>query len=280
MGDAEQSTSAGKPPGAVEFDDPTQALVYDLTQPYVIDLGCFVETIVGELRQLRTGCLLDLGCGTGLQALPILERLEGIAYVGIDRSAAMVSIFRKKVEERRGWGAGVELRAGVDLRARAAVDALAPLDGGAILMSQFLQYLPVQPTPEIPGKSEMLARAVRLAGRGGRVLVIEDVMDEDDNKIPRWSSEWDRAVLERYRENFDRLRDSLGQVAPRYVEAIRMLVERPALMPAMRERRRRSRGETILPLSAWRRILGGLGRPFRMVPHLELGNFFLTVIEC
>jgi len=90
----------------------------------------------------------------------------------------------------------------------------------------------------------------------------------------------DRAVVSRYRENLDHLRSSLGPVAPRYLDAIGKLLERPALMSTMRERRRRTRGETILPLSAWRQLLGDLDRPFRMMPHRDLGNFYLTVIEC
>jgi SAM-dependent methyltransferase len=280
MGNAEQDTSAGKLVGAVEFDDPTSALVYDLTQPCVIDLGCFVEAIVGEIRFLRSRCILDLGCGTGLQALPILERLEAIEYMGIDRSAAMVSIFERKLDERQMLGTGIQLRAGLDLRNRAAVETLVPLVGGAVLMSQFLQYLPVEPTPDILSKFEMLRRTVDLAGQGGRVFIIEDVMDEDDGVHARGSREWDQAVLSHYRENLDRLRGSLGHVAPRYLDAIGMLLQRPALMPAMRERRRRTRGETILPHSMWRRMLDELDRPFRMVPHRELGNFYLTIIEC
>jgi len=280
MGNAEQSTRAGNPSGAAEFDNPTLALVYDLTQSCVIDPGCFVETIVREIRSLRARRILDLGCGTGLQALPVLQSLDAVEYLGIDGSAAMVSIFQRKLDEWQGQGISAQLRAGVDLRTRSAVASLDPLHGGAVLVSQFLQYHPVEPSPEILAKSEMLQRLVDLAGGGGRVFIIEDVMDEPESSHALLSSQWDRAVVTRYRENLDQLRSSLDQVAPRYLDVIGKLIERPALMSTMRERRRRTRGETILPLSAWQKLLGNLDRPFRMIPHRDLANFYLTVIEC
>ena len=280
MGDAEQGANAGNPSGAAEFDNPTQALVYDLTQSCVIDPGCFVETIVREIRSLRTRRILDLGCGTGLQALPILECLNAIDYTGVDHSPAMVAIFQRKLDERQGRGIRTQLCAGVDLRKRTSIVGLEPLKGGAVLVSQFLQYLPVEPSPEMLAKSEMLQCLVALAGSGGRVFIIEDVMDEPESSHAPLSSQWDRAVVSRYRENLDQLRSSLDQVAPRYLDVIGKLIERPALMSTMRERRRRTRGETILPLSAWQKLLGDLGRPFRMIPHRDLANFYLTVIEC
>lgn len=246
----------------------------------MFDPGCFADSVAGEIRRQGISRLLDLGCGTGLQAIPILDRLGDVEYLGVDGSAAMISIFERKLEARRAGGQCTELRAGVDLRMRAANGTLASLNGGAVLMSQVLQYFPLDPMEETLSKREMMARAVDLAGRGGRVFIVEDVMGEDEREHARLSAEWDGAVVAGYRDNLHRLRGALADVAPRYLDAIRMLVERPAMMPTMRERRRRTRGESILRLSAWRGLLGELGRPFRLAPHRYLGNFYLTVIEC
>ncbi len=52
---------------------------------------------VAGLRQGET--LLEIGPGTGMLSLPLLER--PIRYIGFDRSPAMLAVFRKKVEETR-----------------------------------------------------------------------------------------------------------------------------------------------------------------------------------
>jgi SAM-dependent methyltransferase len=182
MESAGQAANASEPPGAPDFDNPTQALVYDLTQPCVVDSGGFVEAIGDEIRRQRSARILDPGCGTGLQALPILDLLNEIEYPGIDRSPAMVAIFRQKL------------------------DGLAKRRADAVLLSQFLQYLPLEfrSNPlRIPLPRRRCSRvAWDLAGPGGRVFIIEDVMGEDDAGHGQLSSEWDRAVIARNRENW------------------------------------------------------------------------------
>jgi SAM-dependent methyltransferase len=277
------ATTAGKTSaslGAHELDDPTQALVYDLTQPYVVDHGCFVEPVAGAIERSGAARIFDLGCGTGLQAMPLLERVKEVDYLGVDRSAAMVSLFQRKLDARPALAKRASLRSGLDLRMRRALEALPALGGGAVLMSQFLQYFPVAPGGDVVAKAEMLAQCVALAGPGGRVFVIEDVAGEDPAEHARLSAQWDSAVVARYAKGIDDLRASLGSIAPRHLDAIGTLLKRPSLMATMRERRRQTRGETILPLSAWRALVGGLGRSLQLVRHRELENFYLMEIEC
>jgi hypothetical protein len=70
-----------------------------------------VETIVGEIRRHRTRRNPDLGGGANHSALPSLECLEAIDYLGSDRSAAMVSVFQRINEARYRPTTGLEFRA-------------------------------------------------------------------------------------------------------------------------------------------------------------------------
>src|SRR5919199_4255150 len=59
-----------------------------------------VAAAVAEITGLRQGdTLLEIGDGTGMLSLSLIGR--SIRYIGFDRSAAMLTVFREKVEEAR-----------------------------------------------------------------------------------------------------------------------------------------------------------------------------------
>lgn len=58
----------------------------------------FIETLWGRYSSARVGTVLDLGCGTGGHALPLIAR--GYQVTGVDRSAGMLEKARQKAGEK------------------------------------------------------------------------------------------------------------------------------------------------------------------------------------
>lgn len=56
---------------------------------------------MAELIPVGAESLLDLGCGTGLELERIFERFPDISVLGIDMTAEMLKLCRKKFEDRR-----------------------------------------------------------------------------------------------------------------------------------------------------------------------------------
>lgn len=82
----------------------TYATYYDmLYQDKDYEAECdFVERILGQHAQGPVKSILDMGCGTGGHAIPLIRR--GYRVTGVDRSQDMLDIARTKSE-----AAGVEL---------------------------------------------------------------------------------------------------------------------------------------------------------------------------
>lgn len=80
------------------------AAVYDRVMADV-DYEAWAETVLGLARErgYRGGRVLDLGCGTGNAAAPLLER--GLEVTGVDASAEMLAVARAKLP-RGEWVLG------------------------------------------------------------------------------------------------------------------------------------------------------------------------------
>ncbi len=83
----------------VFFD--ARALSYDDHMLKDLGLEEFYEEIAGQLSSLKdTDCLLDLGCGTGLELERLFHRYPGLQVTGIDVSHAMLSVLKAKYPEK------------------------------------------------------------------------------------------------------------------------------------------------------------------------------------
>ncbi len=77
-----------------------QAAGFDERAAIPAEAAKSMATAVVEVAGLRQGdALLEIGPGTGMLSLPLLE--QPIRYIGFDRSPAMLAVFREKVEEAR-----------------------------------------------------------------------------------------------------------------------------------------------------------------------------------
>jgi SAM-dependent methyltransferase len=264
-----------------EFEDRTSALVYDLTQPYILDTSCFAAVISREAAAYgQRPRIVGIGCGTGLLSLKILRALLGFEYHGLDRSKAMVDLFASKAAELPANKGTVRFTAPVDLRLRASLENLGEPSIDLAVLSQFLQYVPEQPpSAEFVSKEEFLRRILQMLQPAGKMFVVEDVFGENQEEHMALSAAWDRAVLANYAASWAGLEAALQPVQPEFVAAIRKMLQQPSLMHIVRERRRQTRGEEILPLSKWKGMLERLGVRYRILPHATLPNFYLFALE-
>ena len=78
------------------------ARYYDMIYHELVDYEADVDFLEAVFRRhhLRPHTILDLGCGTGNHDLPLARR--GYAVTGMDRSATMLALARKKSTKVRG----------------------------------------------------------------------------------------------------------------------------------------------------------------------------------
>lgn len=114
-----------------------------------------------ELAGVAPGhCVLDIGCGTGTQAIAIHRRVQpGGSVVGVDVSENMVAAARRKAR-----------RAGVDIAFHHADAARLPFEDGrfdVIAIATVMHMIP-------PNRRGLcLGEASRVLRHGGRVLLID-----------------------------------------------------------------------------------------------------------
>jgi len=79
----------------MRYDD--QALGFDERAAVPSEAARRIADVLGELVSCATGqCWLELGPGSGGLSLPLIR--SGIAYVGLDRSSAMLDVFRRRLD--------------------------------------------------------------------------------------------------------------------------------------------------------------------------------------
>src|SRR2546427_8058403 len=77
------------------------ARYYDIIYHNLVNYEGDVDFIEAVFRRYRVNprTILDLGCGTGSHDIPLARR--GYQVTGLDQSPAMLSLARKRSEERR-----------------------------------------------------------------------------------------------------------------------------------------------------------------------------------
>lgn len=261
-----------------EFQRLRNAQIYDLTQPYIVDKTPIVDRVALWLSQhLRVPNILELGCGTGLFAEPLLRRLHDFSYIGIDRSAEMIQLFREKT---RGTTLHdrVELISGVDLRDASAYDAICRMNCSVMISSQFLQYIPFlsrrEASPTELDKERFLHLCNRIIPKDGVLFLFEEILGEDDQETARFGRMWDDYVINHYRMHPELL-EKIEAIDPNFVRAFRRSIENPDLMALIRQRRRSARGEMPASLSVYESLFASAGFSAEAEKHPELDNFVL-----
>ncbi|MDX8477417.1 methyltransferase domain-containing protein [Mesorhizobium sp. VK24D] len=104
--------------------------------------------------------LLDVGCGTGTQAIAAWHRVQpGGSVVGVDVSEKMLAAARRKTG-----------RAGLDIAFHHADAAALPFEDGRFDVVTFTTVLHMVPEPR---RSLCLREAARVLPPGGRLLLID-----------------------------------------------------------------------------------------------------------
>ena len=257
-----------------------RAAVVDVLHPLVFDFSCFTGAIVQEAsRYWGRSKMIDLGCGTGRVAMDLLAKMPCLDYVGMDASEPMVWVFRRKAVRLSHPRQTLTFEAPVDLRQRDVVASVAPGGADMILLSQFLQYIPLQsPGQNLHNRVEMLTAARDLTRPGGRLFIIEEVFGENAEEHLTFAVNWDQAIASQVQANFQRLGQVLRNIDPSLVDLLRAKRDHRALAGLMRERAHRQGDRQIVPLSVWCRTFEHLGLRYRAVPHAVLPNFYLFVI--
>jgi len=118
----------------------------------------YVRGLIKKLNLNRGGHLLEVGCGAGAIAMPMID--EGIRVTGIDRSAELIEIAVRAMPN------------GTFLVASAADFDLPKKDFDAVLSQGVFQFFESQDYG-IESIRNMLAHA-----RPGRVVAVTDLLDE------------------------------------------------------------------------------------------------------
>lgn len=120
-----------------------------------------VERVLGTLRALRPGSLLDVGCGRGAFLFPLLQALPELCVLAVDRRPAVLS---EVAALRRG---GLERLAGAAMDVNRLALAHASFD--VVTLLEVLEHLPDP------------AAAAREAVRVARRFVIASVPSQPDD---------------------------------------------------------------------------------------------------
>jgi SAM-dependent methyltransferase len=257
------------------------AATYEQLQSCFLDYAGFARGIAEiALRVRGRPRLIEFGCGTGHLAADVLAAARQLDYRGLDASTPMVEIFDRQVTGLVRNGRSIAARAPIDLRLKAILaGALRGESADIVLMSQFLQTIPLRVSDVLTDRAGMLAAARSLLRPGGKVVVIEEVFGESLEEHRRFTNEWNRFAIERIRDRFDEIRCALQHVDPGLLDILAALPGRPSLIQVVREQLWRSGEPHVLPLSAWCRLFELMRIRYQAIPHETLRNFYMFVID-
>jgi len=142
------------------MDQAEQAQAYALAD-FAEPNARFVQYFEDEYPELRTGSVLDLGCGPGDIVLRLASRRPGLVVHGIDGSEAMLRFASERLHQAPGLGGRVQFIAGV------LPGATLPLPAyDAVISNSLLHHL------HDPG---VFWRALREAGAPGAAVLVMDL---------------------------------------------------------------------------------------------------------
>jgi len=257
------------------------AATYEQLQPCLLDytgFGRVIADVVGRVRGRSR--MVEFGCGTGILAAEVLTAARHMDYRGLDASSAMVEIFGRRALGLPRNGRTISASSPVDLRLKSSLAAaLRGESADVVVMSQFLQSIPVRSSEVLADRAGMLSAARQLLRHGGKIIVIEEVFGESLEEHRRFANEWNRFAIDRIRDRFYEIQAALRHVDPALLDLLVALPGRPSLIQVVREQLWRNGEPQLLPLSAWCRLFELMRLKYQAIPHETLRNFYMFVID-
>jgi ubiquinone/menaquinone biosynthesis C-methylase UbiE len=140
---------------------PELTRAYDLVLALVAREGRWRRMLLDALDPRDGELIVDIGCGTGSQAIAIKKKRPGARVIGIDPDPNVLDIARAKAT-----AAGVEIEWRQGLGGQAA-DLIGEGVADAVISSLVLHQC------DVPVKGEILRAMARLAKPGARVLIAD-----------------------------------------------------------------------------------------------------------
>lgn len=140
---------------------PELTRAYDLVLALVSREGRWRKALLKTLAPRDGELIVDIGCGTGSQAIAIKRARPGVRMVGIDPDPAVLAIARAKAQRA---GVEIEWRQGLGDQADALIGRQV---ADAVISSLVLHQC------DVPVKGAIVQAMTRLARPGGRVLIAD-----------------------------------------------------------------------------------------------------------
>ena len=277
-----QSVLAALPADPALIDEERRfATTFEHLQPCFVDYTSFGKTIADVAARLRGRArMLEFECCTGKLAAEVLQYVRNLDYRGLDPSPSMEDIFARRATDLGRHGRSVAVSSPVDLRLKASLAAaLKNESADIVLMSQFLQYIPIRSSEVLADRAGMVAAARHVLRPGGKIMIIEEVFGESLEEHRRFANEWNRFAIDRISERFHDIEAALRHVDPALLDLLAALSGRPSLVQVVREQLWRHGEPHVLPLSAWCRLFELMRLRYQAIPHDTLRNFYLFVID-
>lgn len=151
------------------MEDPARALAYALADFSEVNQG-FVDRFRSTFPDLRSGNVLDLGCGPADIPIRLARAVPGLQITALDGSEAMLALARRAVADA-GLGARIHL-----LRAR--LPGLPPPAGSfdAVISNSLLHHL---------ADPQVFWKEVKGLGRPGAAVFVMDLFRPDSPERAR-----------------------------------------------------------------------------------------------
>ncbi|WP_454759416.1 class I SAM-dependent methyltransferase [Caulobacter segnis] len=140
---------------------PELTRAYDLVLALVSREGRWRKALLKALDPRDGELIVDIGCGTGSQAIAIKRARPGVRMVGIDPDPAVLAIARAKAQ-----------RAGVEIEWRQGLGDQADVLVGRQVADAVISSLVLHQC-DVPVKGAILEAMARTVRPGGRVLIAD-----------------------------------------------------------------------------------------------------------